>query len=528
MLAISVRTFLVMSRSFPLNDGALFFLMAQEIGDHGFRLPVATAYNAANIPFAYSPLGFYLAAFLHVAGGVDLLGLFRALPLVFSCLCVLAFYLLARDLAPTRSTRIASLVTFAVLPRSFLWLIMGGGLTRSMGFFFAILTLWQLLSRIQSSGVATRRLGDGVCLAHGAQSSRHRAVRRVQCGVDAAVVRANLAQPPGLARDRRRDHRAHVAVVGERRRDARVRPVHRRRRDGRNGFRHAPGRSAHEARVLRTWHGGTAVPLIGALAILGSFATLTRRGAFLPLWWLTIILLDTRAGATYASIPVALLAGLAITEVIVPIIARPPLWGSVASDIARGGGWETVVRAPRQRQWAVAVVLFVLIGYGIASSVVRRPSLGAEGRYLTSLTTDDRMAMSWVVRHTAPTSRFVIVVGGAAGGWWADRVGEWFPVLARRVSVATVQGTEWLPAGTFENREREYDSLQGCAVWGVTCLEQWARASGRPYTHVYIPKTLAFPCCGPLDSALRHDPTYRLLFDGPGAAIYELREPALW
>ena len=67
-------------------------------------------------------------------------------------------------------------------------------------------------------------------------------------------------------------------------------------------------------------------PLIGALAILGAFATLTRRGAFLPLWWLTIILLDTRAGATYASIPVALLAGLAITEVIVPIIVRPPLW----------------------------------------------------------------------------------------------------------------------------------------------------------------------------------------------------------
>src|SRR5690349_1354202 len=49
LLAISVRAFLVMSRSFPLNDGALFYLMAQEVGDHGFRLPMATAYNAANI-----------------------------------------------------------------------------------------------------------------------------------------------------------------------------------------------------------------------------------------------------------------------------------------------------------------------------------------------------------------------------------------------------------------------------------------------------------------------------------------------
>ena len=527
VLAIVVRTFLVMSRSFPLNDGALFYLMTQEIGDHGFRLPIATAYNAANIPFAYSPLGFYLAALLHVVGGVDLLGLFRALPLVFSCLCVLAFYLLARDLTPTRSTLIAALVTFAVLPRSFLWLIMGGGLTRSMGFFFAILTLWQLhrvysrpawrhvaWATVFAALTVLSHLGTAPFVAFSAGLmlvSFGRTWRSVRASLVIAAGTIVLTSPWWVSVAATHGFAPFIAAGAT----------------GGTVF----GTHRGEALTKLAFFGlGTAeplFPLIGALAILGSFATLTRRGAFLPLWWLTIILLDTRAGATYASIPVALLAGLAITEVIVPIIARPPLWDGVVSAIAQGG-WETVVRAPRRRQWAVAVVLFVLIGYGVASSVVRRPSLGAEGRYLTSLTTDDRMAMSWVVRHTDPTSRFVIVVGGAAGGWWADRVGEWFPVLARRVSVATVQGTEWLPAGTFEKREREYDSLQGCAVWGVTCLEQWARASGRPYTHVYIPKTLAFPCCGPLDSALRHDPTYRLLFDGPGASIYEVREPALW
>jgi hypothetical protein len=528
VLAISVRTFLVLSRSFPLNDGALFFLMTQEIGDHGFRLPVVTAYNAAHIPFAYSPLGFYLAAYLHFVGGADLVGLFRILPLVFSCLCVLAFYLLARDLAPTRATVIASLVTFAVLPRSFLWLIMGGGLTRSMGFFFAILALWQL-HRVYSSQMwrhvawatlfasltVLSHLGTAPFVAFSAVLmllSFGRTWRSVRASL-VVVAGTDVLTSPWWASVAATHGFAPFIAAGA---------------TGGTVF----GTHRGEALTKLAFFGlGTAeplFPLIGALAILGSFAALTRRGAFLPLWWLTIILLDTRAGATYASIPVALLAGLAITEVIVPIIARPPLWSGSASDFAQRGGWETVMRAPRRRQWAVAAVLFVLIGYGVASSVVRRPSLGAEGRYLTSLTTADRVAMSWVVRHTPPTSRFVIMVGGAAGGWWADRVGEWFPVLARRVSVATVQGTEWLPAGTFENREREYDRLQGCAVWGVTCLNEWARTSGRSYTHVYIPKTLAFPCCGPLDSALRHDPTYRLLFDGPGASIYEVREPALW
>src|SRR4051812_26670534 len=142
VLAAAIRTFLVLSRDFPLNDGALFYLMTKELGAHGFQLPVATAYNGAGIPFAYSPLGFYLTAFLHTVGGFDLANLLRVLPLIFSSLCVVAFYLLARELTASRATLVATLCTFAVLPRSFLWLIMGGGLTRSIGFMFAILTLW--------------------------------------------------------------------------------------------------------------------------------------------------------------------------------------------------------------------------------------------------------------------------------------------------------------------------------------------------------------------------------------------------
>jgi len=527
-VAIGVRTFLVMSRSFPLNDGALFFLMTQEVGAHAFRLPLTTAYNTANIPFAYSPLGFYLASLLHAAGGFDLLGLFRVLPLVFSCLCVLAFYLLARDLLPTRSALIASLATFAVLPRSFLWLIMGGGLTRSLGFFFAILTLWQLhrvytrqawqhaaWATLFASLTVLSHLGTAPFVAFSG------VLILLSFGRDWRSVGASLAIALGTAVITAPWWATVAAAHG-------FGPFLAAGATGGTVF----GTHRGEALTKLAFFGlGTAEPLfpiIGALAILGAFATLTRRGAFLPLWWLTIILLDTRAGATYASIPVALLAGLAITEVIVPIIARPPVGSHSDSGVARENGWATVMRAPRRRQWAVATVLVVLLGYGVASAIVRRPNLGAEGRYLTSLTTDDRVAMSWVVRHTPPASRFLIVVGGAAGGWWSDRVAEWFPVLARRVSVATVQGTEWLPAGTFENRERQYDRLQGCAVWGTDCLEEWARANGRPYSHVYIPKTLAFPCCGPLDSSLRHDPAYRLVFDGPGASIYEVRDPAIW
>jgi hypothetical protein len=97
-------------------------------------------------------------------------------------------------------------------------------------------------------------------------------------------------------------------------------------------------------------------------------------------------------------------------------------------------------------------------------------------------------------------------------------------VLAKRASVATVQGTEWLHAGTFETRERQYDELQGCGAWGPECVERWSLTHEIPYTHVYIPKTLAFPCCEPLLAALEHDAAYRLVFANPAAAIFERQE----
>jgi len=524
-LAVGIRAFLVASYDFPLNDGALFYLMSDEVQAHGFRLPAFTAYNAANIPFAYSPIGFYLAAFLASTFDVPLIELFRILPPLVTSLCVVAFYLLARDLLPSRATVVAAVCTFAVLPRSFLWLIMGGGLTRSLGFLFAILTLWQ------------------VHRAYTRQSWRHVAWAIVFASL---TVMSHLGTVPFVAFSAALfflfvgRHRFGVlaslaiavgTVVLTSPWWASVAAVH--------GFGPFVAAGATGGTVFSTPSRGQVLgklayfglgtaeplfPLIGALAILGAFASFTRRAALLPLWWLTIILLDARAGATYASLPVAMLAAIAVVNIIVPVIARGDSWpGSVASGST--DGWAVLKVTSTHRRWGVTVVLAVLLGYGVASAIVRRPDLHAEGRYLTSLTPADREAMGWVSRYAPSTSRFLIVVGDAAGGWWSDRVSEWFPVLANRPSVATVQGTEWLPDGTFRTRERDYNQLQGCAIWTASCVETWARQRRFAFSHVYLPKTLAFPCCAPLDSALRADPRYRLVFDGRGAAIYARRAP---
>ena len=64
VLGVLVRLYPAVTQDFALNDGALFYQMALEIKRAGFALPSATGYNADGIPFAYAPLGFYLAAAL--------------------------------------------------------------------------------------------------------------------------------------------------------------------------------------------------------------------------------------------------------------------------------------------------------------------------------------------------------------------------------------------------------------------------------------------------------------------------------
>ncbi|MES4787073.1 MAG: hypothetical protein C4294_16035, partial [Nitrospiraceae bacterium] len=143
-VGLFVRAFYVLSQDFPLNDGGLFYVMVQELKQAQYRLPVFSSYNFSEIPFGYSPLGFYLAALLTDLTPLSLLDIFRWLPLALTSATIVAFMFLARAILPSTMTVVAAVVAFALIPRSFLWLLMGGGITRSLGFLFAILSLHQM------------------------------------------------------------------------------------------------------------------------------------------------------------------------------------------------------------------------------------------------------------------------------------------------------------------------------------------------------------------------------------------------
>ncbi|HUX88669.1 MAG TPA: hypothetical protein VMW65_16820, partial [Chloroflexota bacterium] len=169
-LAAFVRVTYIMASRFPLHDGGLFFQMIQDLQAAHYRLPLVTSYNQAGIPFAYPPLAFYVAGWLSDLMHWPLIGVLWLLPPFLSLLCLGAFVLLAQRLLPDRGLVILASLAFALAPRAYDWLIMGGGLTRAFGQLFALLFLHRLhrvyTVRRRADVVLAAAFGAATVLSH--------------------------------------------------------------------------------------------------------------------------------------------------------------------------------------------------------------------------------------------------------------------------------------------------------------------------------------------------------------------------
>ena len=150
LLALIVRLPFFVESDFPLNDGGLFFVMAHDVADAHYALPYATIYNGEVIPFAY----------LTQALGVPLLTVVRYLPLLANLATLVAFISLARSLGLSRHGVLLAAAALVVLPRSYEWLVMGGGLTRSVGLLFAVTALALAVPTYRRPGAARQRPWD--------------------------------------------------------------------------------------------------------------------------------------------------------------------------------------------------------------------------------------------------------------------------------------------------------------------------------------------------------------------------------
>lgn len=139
-VAVVLRILPFTTEAFPANDGGLFAVVVDDLNAGSFAFPRYFDYNGLEIPFAYPPLGFYVAA-VATKLGMSTADALVVIPVAASILTVFAFFPLAIRLLRDERTAVFATAVFAFTPRSFNWEIMGGGLTRSLGFLFAIAAL---------------------------------------------------------------------------------------------------------------------------------------------------------------------------------------------------------------------------------------------------------------------------------------------------------------------------------------------------------------------------------------------------
>ncbi|MEX0784222.1 MAG: hypothetical protein WD557_16400 [Dehalococcoidia bacterium] len=498
LLGISVRAFHVLRSSFPLNDGGLFFVMAGDIQRHAFALPDLTTYNGGEIPFAYPPAALYLIAALDVVLPVSLLTLFRVLPLLGAIATLFAFAALARTLLRSEREALIATAAFGLMPAAFAWMLPGGGLPR--GFALAL----ALLATRQAYGLVSTRREPGerlLALQRPVALTTLFAAGTLLChletaaflGITFALV-ATLRGRGGLAR------LGSVAILTA----AVTAPwwgvvVARHGLEpflasmDQGGALLDDGRISWPALRYALLHpistGESELPLLSSVAMAGGLLALLRGRLLLPLWCVSLAVVAMRASPTFGSVPAALLVGLGA--------------GALFDAVARLG--------EDPRRWtAPAAVLggCLLLAASNALAADRGPAAA-----LHPLPEADRAAMTWAAANIPPDARFVVV---PATGWWVDSPSEWFPAIARRESLATPQGNEWLK-GEFAARLELHGRLSQCAEASVACLDE--AAGPVAWTHVYVPAH----CCQGLKDALRVSGTYTVDYDRSGVLIARRR-----
>lgn len=514
MLGAFVRLFPVLTADFPLNDGGLFFTMSEDIQRAGYALPEYTSYNQSQLPFAYSPLAFYLTAALGDVTSLDLVVIVRILPAVLSALTLGAFYLLARELLHSDLQVILATFAFAFLPRSFEWLIMGGGLTRALGMLCLLLTVWQAVLLYQ--GGSKRHIvwcawwGGLTVLSHPGIAwfaAFSCAIMFLFFGRTRKAVVHSLLVATGVILI----VLPWVITIIE--------------RHNASTFLAAGGSASSYPLWLVTLNnlimlsGEPGVQILLIVGLLGVAAIIAQRQYLLPAWLAAIMLLDPRSAPTDASIPLAMLVAVGVDQVLLP---------GVTALIAKLNTTKTSPSGASKR--LSHAVLGLLLLYGFATATISANPVLHPRTALRPIAAADRAAMQWIAQAPEetipPESQFLVLT--SADFWQIDAVIEWFPSLARHKSITTVQGHEWLPDDQFADLQIQYNLSRHCIPEGVECLEDWARKSDTAFTHLYLSKSPrgndeSERYFAALEAELAANPAYKLIYSVPDVSIYTVR-----
>ena len=511
LLGAYVRFNPTLLAGYAINDGGMFAVMVDDLKTTRYLLPIFTTYNHLNIPFAYPPLGFYLGRIASDLFGLSAPQALRWVPAFFASLSVPAFYWLALRLLKNKYYAAVSTLFFALMPRALSWFVMGGGLTRSPGQFFMLLTLAtviRLYEENRRADIFRAGLLGGLAVMSHPEAAVHTFVSAIFLWIMLSRSRAALINSLFVG--------ALVLLVsapwwatvihyhG-------VEPLLNAAQTGKN--------------LLAVFHllffVFTEEPYATVIAILGLIGIgqrLIRRDYLLPLWMAIPFFVEGRSAAGPASIPLAMLAAIGLVDVVFAAMSALS-GGRVATEVEAAAGRDAEQSdhvTPVERNVFIYLLLYLIF------------STSQFGLQLSNATLypPDQAAMSWVRDNTPEASRFLVLTGTSSVS--CDSVLEWFPALTGRQSIYTVQGTEWTKGANFNDYVRSTYAVQECLSSGdASCLDEAVSRSA--YDFMYVSKILRVDNCIPLDvqktfpyflEHMRVDEDFEAIYETEGVIIF--------
>ncbi len=447
---------------FPINDGGLFYLMLRAVQENGLRLPAYVQYNGLQVPFAYPPLAFYIGAILSDLFRLDAVEILHWLPAAVSIGTLPAFYSLAKSILHSQFKAGLATLLFAFTPRTMTWQIMGGGLTRSFGLLFLLLALANIHRLFSERG--SKHLIPSILFSASVVLTHPEATLQ--------TIGISLLFWIFQGRDKRGTLNAIFVGAGTLALTA-LWWIPLLLRLGPDPFL-AAARTGSQSLlgilypIFAILTDEPLMTLIAVLGLIGFAVCLANKDYFLPLFYFLPFLVEPRNSAAYAMIPLTMLASLALSDVILPAIAG-------LENKSQGSLLQS-----RAVQGSMAFMGFYLLG----SVFYFGTQIAA-----TTVSPANREALAWVRANTPAGSRFLVLTGDDQ--LLCDGVSEWFPALTDRISVTTVQGSEWLD-GKFAAAMTVQAEMQSCISAGepLSCVEERTKQAGIQYDYIYVARQL--------------------------------------
>jgi hypothetical protein len=126
-------------------------------------------------------------------------------------------------------------------------------------------------------------------------------------------------------------------------------------------------------------------------------------------------------------------------------------------------------------------------------------------------------AMDWVRSNTDKGDRFLVL--DEQGNPLLSPLTEWFPALADRRSINTIQGTEWLAGNMHYNSQYSLiTDIHQCLYKDVTCLRDLQGQMTDHFDFIVVSSNTQIPLLYSLDQS----PDFKLVYSSLPIRIYQV------